>query len=207
MSKTSIPYDVTVFDKAESPFAKRFRELAINPSALKEFLGCSLQAINQYKQGTAFPKTENLIKIADFYGVSVDYLLGRTEVRSMDGNIQAAHTLTGLSEVTLNLLNEWKQSDDRRRYWPDYISAIVEDNESDALFGSLSDIMGSALFEAKAWCNGDNNLKSHRKDMRIAALWYIAHHMTNIIERQYIAQLERDLQEETEKGGKNGKHT
>ena len=79
MQETRIPYDVKVFDKAESPFAKRLRELVTNPAALKECLGCSQQAINQYKQGTAFPKTENLIKIADFYGVSVDYLLGRTD--------------------------------------------------------------------------------------------------------------------------------
>ena len=34
----------------------------------------------RYEQGTAEPTQENLVKIADIFDVSVDYLLGRKEL-------------------------------------------------------------------------------------------------------------------------------
>lgn len=200
MEKTSSTYDTAVFDKATSPFAKRLQELVTNPSALKEYLGCSLQAINQYKMGTAFPKTENLIKIADYYGVSVDYLLGRTDVRSMDGNTQIAHKATGLSEEALNLLNSWKGSDDRRKNWPDYLSRIIEDKESAKLFGNLSDIMANA--KLISMMNDENSIDD---ESRAASLWYISRNFSNIIERLFITQLDNYLQREYDKrSGNNG---
>jgi transcriptional regulator with XRE-family HTH domain len=33
--------------------------------------------MNSYRQGEALPVAENLLKIADYFGVSTDYLLGR----------------------------------------------------------------------------------------------------------------------------------
>lgn len=88
-------------------FSKRLCELVPNSDATKElaaYLGCSVQAVNQYKQGTAFPKTENLIKMSDYFDVSVDYLLGRSVVKSRDENIQIAQFTTGLSERAISAL-------------------------------------------------------------------------------------------------------
>ncbi len=35
--------------------------------------------MNEYKNGIKIPTVNNLVKIADYLGVSVDYLLGRTD--------------------------------------------------------------------------------------------------------------------------------
>ena len=140
MGKTSSTYDTTVFDKATSPFAKRLQELVTNPSALKEYLGCSLQAINQYKMGTAFPKTENLIKIADFYGISVDYLLGRTDIPNMDTNIQAVHGLTGLSVGAIAKLSDLKHQNNQA--FLNVISVLLEDKNTDFFLSLLCSIIG-----------------------------------------------------------------
>ena len=48
-----------------------------NQSRLAELLGVSLTAYQKYEHGTAEPTFDNLSKIADFYGVTADYLLGR----------------------------------------------------------------------------------------------------------------------------------
>lgn len=38
--------------------------------------------INRYEKGLRQPDTETLKKLADFFNVSVDYLLGRTDIRN-----------------------------------------------------------------------------------------------------------------------------
>ncbi len=40
---------------------------------------CSQRAYSHYEKGDRDIPTETLIRLADFYGVSVDYILGRTD--------------------------------------------------------------------------------------------------------------------------------
>lgn len=47
-------------------------------------LGLSRSALSMYERDERQPEFSKLIEIADFYGVSVDYLLGRTEVREVN---------------------------------------------------------------------------------------------------------------------------
>lgn len=131
-------YDSTVWEKANSPLSKRLQKLITDPTALKNHLGCSLQAINQYKQGTAFPKTENLIKIADFYQVSVDYLLGITDVQQRDTSLQSVNMVTGLSVGAICKLNEIKDKD---RSLSDVISVLIENRNCEYLLALVRFIL------------------------------------------------------------------
>ena len=135
---TNKTYDRSVWDRANSPLSKRLQELITDPAALANHLGCTVQAINQYKQGTAFPKTENLIKIADFYQVSVDYLLGITNVQQRDTSLQAVNMVTGLSVGAICKLNEIK---DRDRTLSDVISALIEDKNCEYLLALVRFIL------------------------------------------------------------------
>ena len=51
---------------------------------LSEVIGCSVGAYSKYEVGDREPPLDVLCKLADYYDVSVDYLIGR-EVSSMDG--------------------------------------------------------------------------------------------------------------------------
>ena len=42
------------------------------------FLNVSQNTYSQYESGSLDLSTKNLVKLADLYGVSVDYVLGRT---------------------------------------------------------------------------------------------------------------------------------
>lgn len=68
-------------------------------------------------------KAEYLYCLADYYGVSVDYLLGRTDTRSPDADIKAVCEFTGLSEQAVTSLKAYsKQS-------VSFISEFLEKSE------------------------------------------------------------------------------
>ena len=73
---------------------------------LREYLGVSIQAINQYRHGVSYPKMENLIKIAECFGTSVDYFLGFTDVPNRDSSIQSVNIATGLSPDAICFLHD-----------------------------------------------------------------------------------------------------
>ena len=50
---------------------------AMNQGELAQFMGVSVQAYQKYEYGTAEPTFDSICKLADFYGVTTDYLLGR----------------------------------------------------------------------------------------------------------------------------------
>lgn len=49
---------------------------------IAEYLNVKQNTYSQYEIGTLNYPIEALMKLADFYGVSVDYLLGRTDVKT-----------------------------------------------------------------------------------------------------------------------------
>lgn len=111
--KTSKSSDVA--ELANKAIAKRLRELVTDTTVLAKHLDCSIQAINQYKQGTSQPKIENIIKIAEFYNVSVDYLFGITETKNRDTTIQAVCEETGLSEQAVQNVSLYQKQFYRRK--------------------------------------------------------------------------------------------
>ena len=107
--KKSATSDMNVMEKQLTPLAQRLSDLITDANALKDHLGVSTQAINQYKLGLARPSLENLCKIARFYGVSTDYLLGFTETPSVDEDIQATYKTTGLTEDAIQAIKKLKE--------------------------------------------------------------------------------------------------
>lgn len=45
---------------------------------IAEYLNMAQPSYIRYENGSAEPNLENLVKLADYFDVSVDYLLGRT---------------------------------------------------------------------------------------------------------------------------------
>jgi transcriptional regulator with XRE-family HTH domain len=66
-----------------SIFGKRLKELRNEKDLTQEKLGQIFNVrkgtISNWENGNRFPNEETLIKLADFFDVSVDYLLGRTD--------------------------------------------------------------------------------------------------------------------------------
>ena len=94
-------------ERLNSGFAKRLGAELTGPEDVKglaEYLGCSPQAVSLFRSGTAFPKTENLIKIAEYFNCSLDYLVGLSDEKTIDASNKAAQRYTGLSESAVTAL-------------------------------------------------------------------------------------------------------
>ena len=87
-------------------FTERFRELQGNRSNTEfaDFLGLSRQTVGFYCNGERVPDAIILCDIADRCGVSADWLLGRTDVKTVNPDTISVCSYTGLSEKAVNAL-------------------------------------------------------------------------------------------------------
>ena len=56
----------------------------ITQTQLAEKLYLDRSSISKYESGKQIPETPTLEKLADFFDVSIDYLLGKTDIRNYD---------------------------------------------------------------------------------------------------------------------------
>lgn len=87
-------------------FSERLKELR-GKKTLQEVadsIGITRVAMGYYEKGERKPDIEILYKIADFYKVSADYLIGITDVKTPDIEIKAIANSIGLSEDAIGVL-------------------------------------------------------------------------------------------------------
>lgn len=98
-------------DRWNDPFPRRLRQLLeehdLSHQVFGDYLGVARQSVGNYCDGSVSPSTDTLMKVADYFSVSVDYLLGRTEVRAPEPDVQMASSLTGLTEEAITVLQEY----------------------------------------------------------------------------------------------------
>ncbi len=89
-------------------FAKRLRKLMdankTTQQDLSEVVGVTRQQISNYRWGKSQPTMEQLFKLAQFFKVSADYLLGLADEQTRETDVQAINKMTGLSEKAINIL-------------------------------------------------------------------------------------------------------
>lgn len=110
-------------------FGKRFKQLRIETKLKQQDFvdlfnskynfNFTRQAISLYENGKRIPEIDALTSFADYFGVTVDYLLGRTDERNLkkekpklDPGIKtiAAHRVNpyeDISEEGINKINEY----------------------------------------------------------------------------------------------------
>lgn len=64
-------------------FAERIKALrteqGMTQDTLGEIIGVKRYAVYTYEKGLNYPEVRCLIALADYFGVSIDYLVGRTD--------------------------------------------------------------------------------------------------------------------------------
>ena len=79
----SISHGEILYNVFKGEFAMRLKELRedndLKQKELAEYLHIKQNTYSQYETGVISLTAEVLIKLADYYGVSVDYLLDRTD--------------------------------------------------------------------------------------------------------------------------------
>lgn len=121
-------------DQKNPNIAIRLRKLAaerdLSQKEIAASIGVSPQSISQYLDGSVNPSYSALIALAELFGVSADYILGRTEVETSNALVVGAVSLTGLSEKAIDFLSNSKR-------WAALLNIILESTASTSLLRCL----------------------------------------------------------------------
>lgn len=115
---------------------------------LAEAVGIRQQTVSLYKNGETQPTPETLVKIAEFFGVSVDYML--TGISSQNKPI---HEELGLSEEAIGMLKIAKETEgfDGMPTVLDTLNSLLSDRD---FYDFLDDVTFKAQ-QVKAALNGN----------------------------------------------------
>lgn len=93
----------------QETFATRLKilmkEHSVTQNELGNIVNASRQSISLYVNGDRTPDIEIAAKLADYFHVSVDYMLGREEIKSPKPIINDIHNYIGLSENAIDILH------------------------------------------------------------------------------------------------------
>lgn len=114
---------MSVEDKFNSPFSKRLRELLdnkkISNTEFAYIMNVSPQMVSFWRNGDNIPDIKKVCIMADYFNVSIDYLLGRTDIATTQTDIHTACKVTGLSEESIIKLS--KIDSEYKRYLDSFI--------------------------------------------------------------------------------------
>lgn len=82
-------------------------ERNLTQAALAHELGIAKTTLAAYEQEKNEPSNETFIKIANYFNVSADYLLGLTDVKTADANIAFIANYLGLTERSIAELHSY----------------------------------------------------------------------------------------------------
>ncbi len=80
-------------------------EMGKSKKEVADALHMPYNTYSNYEADLREPNSEVLIKIADFYETSIDYLLGLTKIKKIDVDLQATCRYTGLSEKAIKFIH------------------------------------------------------------------------------------------------------
>jgi len=137
---------VSAQDKYNAPFPSNLRaiinERGTTITALARDLGITRQAVSQYADGTGQPNADKLKRIADYFDVSADWLLGRAGgVKSLNSDIVAVGKYTGLSESAIEFLHSIQGQEKQL----DVISAIISDDNFPIVIKYILEIIDAKI--------------------------------------------------------------
>lgn len=98
---------IRYFDSFPSRLRQLMQEHGTTQEEMKTVLNLATrQAVTGYVDGRISPSVDKLTAIADYYGVSADWLLGLAASPTREGDAQTAENWTGLSPAAVQCLHE-----------------------------------------------------------------------------------------------------
>ena len=92
-------------------FASRLKMLRTEKDLLQKdianLLGTTDNAVGNYERGTRVPDYDSLKKLAVFFDVSIDYLLGHSDMRKIETETYHSADLSGLPEEAVKQVEDY----------------------------------------------------------------------------------------------------
>ena len=74
----------SIMYRMSAPLKELRKEKGLSQIAVQMQTGIEQALISKYENGERVPPTETLMQLADFYGVSMDYIMGRTDRKEIN---------------------------------------------------------------------------------------------------------------------------
>ena len=84
------------------------KEDGIQMRELAQMIGIGVGSLSQYQNDTTTPSIDALYKIANYFQVSADWLIGLTDARTSNGDVRKVCDLTGLDSESIECLANMK---------------------------------------------------------------------------------------------------
>ena len=98
-------------------------ERGLSQQKLAEFVGSQQQSIHRYEVGDNEPDIHTMSLLADYFGTSIDFLVGRTDIRR---KIEPVETYA-LNQEEMRLVDEVRSlAPGYRKYLATMLGAILE---------------------------------------------------------------------------------
>lgn len=95
-------------ENKSSRFPSQLRELraekGVSQETLSKVLGVSKSTIGLWETGDTLPDAKTIYDLAGYFGVSTEYLLCRTQIKTADSDLKSVCEYTGLSEGAVKFL-------------------------------------------------------------------------------------------------------
>jgi transcriptional regulator with XRE-family HTH domain len=109
----------------------RLKELRIEKSLLQsdiaKIINKSERTVGFYETGERDMNTETLATLADYFGVSIDYLLGKSDIR----NPEQQEDPLGLAKIGFSMKDYNPPTDKQREQLAELIKIVLKDNKKD----------------------------------------------------------------------------
>ena len=133
----------------KAPFPTNLRGLMKERNVTQKMLAKAIemrpQTVSLYTTGQSAPDINCLNKIANYFNVSTDYLLGRTEAPTIDATPRAVCDYTGLSQDVVDRLHQELLSNDST--WNiGRLDSLLSSNTFWEIIGILQSLKESSAF-------------------------------------------------------------
>ena len=99
-----------------------------NLEKVAEYLNVSIQTISNYENEKRDMTPDTIIKLAEYFGVSTDYLLGKSDIRNPE---KAQEDPLGLAKVGFSMDEYNPPTDKQREQLAELIKVVLKDNKKD----------------------------------------------------------------------------
>lgn len=117
---------------------------------LAEKVGISKSSIGFYENGDRIPDINTLSAIADYFNVSTDFLLGRTDIKTLDFNVREISEQTGLSELAVERIMIQNDISPGFEMEPIFRKSLY-DEEIEFCHFDMKDVVNKAFEEEALW--------------------------------------------------------
>lgn len=111
----------------DSIIFRRIKELCtehdITVTKLESMMGFSQSTIGKWK--SAMPAVDKLVKVAQYFNVTMDYLTGLSNAKTKDCELSAICDYLGLDEASVMALRSLRQIDNWNDVLPHFLTAVT----------------------------------------------------------------------------------